>query len=167
MALRTLLAILSIFSMTLGGCALFTSPEEVRPNTPYVRVFESSYDEVWRAIQKALANYPIQLNNIDQGIIETDTIKGDQIWHPPYNQKNKKMIARYTLQVKVAKGRVQNNDSTRVTLIKKQSVTKDFFSGDVELASDGLEEKAIFYRVEREIKLESSLRKAFERSQIQ
>jgi hypothetical protein len=166
MVSRTLLVILSISSLASGGCALFTPPEENTPNTTHHHVYQSSYDEVWRAVQKALANYPIRLNNIDQGIIETDTLKGDQVWNPPFAKSKQKISPRYMLKIKVAKGRIQNSESTRVTLLKKQSVTKDFFSGDVELASDGLEEKSIFYRIEREIKLEHSLRKAFERSQI-
>ena len=166
MVSRTLLVILLISSWALGGCALFTPPAENKPNTPHIQVYEYSYDDVWRAVQKALANYPIQLNNIDQGIIETDILKGDQVWQPPYAKGKQKISPRYTIKVKVAKGQVQGEESTRVTLLKKQSVTKDFFSGDVELASDGLEEKAILYRIEREIKLERSLRKAFERSRV-
>lgn len=166
MASRTLLAILSIFSFALGGCALFTPPEENNPNLPHVRVYDSSFDEVWRAIQKALVSYPIQMNNIDQGVIETDFVKADQVWRAPVQITKKAISPRYQLSVKVIKGKIKNRESTRVLLAKKQKLEKDFFSGETALPSDGLEEKVILYRIEREIKLERSMRKAFERSQI-
>lgn len=166
MGLRTFHAILWILCslIPLGGCALLEPPEKDLPPGPQTQVFVVPYDEVWRAVQKALINYPIQLNNIDQGLIETDIIKAEQVWRPPFGAPPANW--RYFLRVKVGKGDVNGRPSTRVAIFKNISLEKDFFSGEDKLPSDGFEEKAILYRIERELILEHSLKKAFERRNI-
>ncbi len=164
MASRTFLVTLLTFNLFFSlGCALLEPAPQTTPG-PVSKVLTGSYDEIWRAIQKAFVNYPIQVNNNDQGIIETDIIKGEQIWQPPFLTKGEKRNLRYVLRVNTVKGRVRNKDSVRVTVTKTVSLEKDFFSGEVRLQADGLEEKAILYRIERELLLERSLQKAFTRS---
>jgi len=134
MASRMFRETLSIFSLLIitwftAGCSLL----EPAPTTPasmaaVSQVFTGNYDEVWRAIQKALVSYPIQINNSDQGIIETDVIKGDQVWQPPFKKKAEKRNIRYALRVNAIKGRVQNKNSVRVAISKNMSLEKDFFS---------------------------------------
>lgn len=161
-------AILLIFSgFFVGGCALWDSPPVKESMGPQYRIFEGSYDEVWRAVQKSLASYPIQINNIDQGIIETDNIKGDQIWRPPFQQDRKPINLRYVIRVNVVKGRpTKKGETVKVTILKSITLEKDFFSGESRQPSDGFEEKALLYRISREVQLERSLRRAFEKGKI-
>lgn len=167
MALRTFHAILLISSLSLvvSGCSLFGSAPDTIPaiNAPVFKVIQGDPDEIWRAIQKAMVQYPIQVNNSEQGVIETDVIKADQAWHAPFEKKKEKRNLRYVLTVSVVKGRVKNQNSSRVTISKVASLDRDFFSGDTKLPSNGLEERSLLYRIERELTLERSLRKAFER----
>jgi hypothetical protein len=167
MALRTLLAILLISSLSLAvsGCALFEPAPQSAPdiNAPVTKVIPGDADEIWRAIQKAMVQYPIQVNNSDQGVIETDVIKAENAWQAPFEKKKEKRNLRYVLKVNVVKGRVKNQNSSRVTISKVAALERDFFSGESKLPSDGLEERTLLYRIERELTLERSLRKAFER----
>lgn len=162
--LRATLLLSSIYF--LSACALLEPTPHPETMAPQARIFTGQYDEVWRAIQKALVRYPIQLNNIDQGIIETEIIKGDQIWQTPFKREAMKSNPKYILRVNVVKGRSKGKDSVRVTVLKSISLEKDFFSGEARLPSDGLEEKSILYRIEREIVLERSLKRAFEKKNI-
>ena len=165
MALRTYLATLSILlsSLLSVGCALSGAADNAPKIGPRVQVFNASYDEVWRGLQKALAKYPIQLNNIDLGRIETDFIKVNQVWQSPAQEPERYPNARYQLSVRVVKGKTKNKDSIRVSILKNKTIEPDFFSSQKVLPSDGLEENALLYRLEREIKIERSLKRAFER----
>ncbi|OFZ12415.1 MAG: hypothetical protein A2Z20_06615 [Bdellovibrionales bacterium RBG_16_40_8] len=163
MASRTSLAILWISSFALIGCAIFNTPADEIFTRPLSEVYDVPYDDVWRATQKALANYPIQINNIDQGVIETDVIRGDKVWRLPLTSQNQPVSWRYQLQVKIIKGKIESKPSTQVSIFKRISKEKDFFSGEELLPSDGFEEKAILYRISRELLLERSLKRAYER----
>jgi hypothetical protein len=147
----------------LSGCASLADDDKPVVNDPANRVIVGSYDEVWRAMQKAFSNYPIQVNNLDQGILETDIIKGAQIWNPPFIKNPKLTNYRYTINVRVIKGKTQGQESVRLIVTKKINLQRDFFSNDEELQSDGFEELSLLYRVERELQIERSLRKAFEK----
>ncbi len=127
---------------------------------PAIQVMTGSYDEIWRAIQKSFAGYPIQINNLDQGILETDVIKGAQVWVAPFEKSPRPSNYHYVINVRVVKGRSKGKESAQVTVVKRISMQRDFFSADEETSSDGLEEKSLLYRIERELQIERSLRKA-------
>jgi hypothetical protein len=155
--------IVSGLAFQLAACA---SMNEEKPNTikgPVSRVVRGNYDEVWRAVQKSLAGYPIQVNNIDQGLIETDAVKVGQLWLPPFEKSPKAPNVKYSLQVRVIKGQSQNQESAQVSVRKRLSLQRDFFSNEEDVGSDGLEEKALLYRIEREMQIERSIKKAFEK----
>lgn len=139
-----------------------TASEE--PTSPQVQVFNTSFDEVWRAVQKTLAGYPIQINNIDQGLVETDVINNNDIWRAPFRREAKYMSPRYMLRVNVTRGKMKNRDSTRVSIFKNMIIEKDFFSGIESRPSDGYEEKSLLYRIDRELKIERSMKRAFEQN---
>ncbi len=148
--------------LNIIGCATF---EDEKPHLkgPALKVMVGSYDEVWRAIQKSFSGYPIQVNNLDQGILETDVIKGAQVWAPPYEKSPRPANYHYVLNVRVVKGRSKGKESAQVMVVKHISLQRDFFSLDEEIPSDGLEEESLLYRIDRELQIERSLRKAFER----
>lgn len=123
------------------------------------RVFFASYDNVWRAAH-AVIKYPIAQENQDTGIIETEYIKGVDGWIPPGAQKPPSSGIRYKLTFTFAKGTTEGRDSTRVTIDKRMEILRDFFSDPEKLESDGLEEKILFYRIERELVIQDALKKA-------
>jgi hypothetical protein len=169
MLLHTFRAILLISSLiSIVGCALLEPPDEEAINEKRGathRIFKASYDEVWRAVQKTLMKFPIVVNNIDQGVLETEPVKTNAIWARPFQIKASRQKSKFTLHVNVIKGRVKKSEATRVVVLKKVVLGRDFFSDDKQLPSDGYEEDILLYRVQREITLERSLKRAFEKTQ--
>ncbi|WP_374074212.1 hypothetical protein [Bdellovibrio bacteriovorus] len=123
------------------------------------KVFFATYDQVWRAAH-AVLKYPIAQENQDTGIIETEFIKGIDGWLPPNEQRPPSSGIRYKLTMTFAKGKTEGRESTRVTIDKRMEILRDFFSEPEYMETDGLEEKIIFYRIERELVINEALKKA-------
>lgn len=123
------------------------------------KVFYFPYDSVWRAAQLAV-KYPISVNNMDNGILETEFIRASEGFSSPVEESQPSSGVRYKITLVLAKGRVNNKESVRVTITKAVEKNRDFFSESEALPSDGLEEKVIFYRLERELVIEEALKKA-------
>lgn len=122
------------------------------------KVYFANYDSVWRAAH-AVLKYPIAQENQDTGIIETEFIKGIDGWLPPDQKKPISSGVRYKLTLTFVRGKTDGRESTRVTIEKKMEILRDFFSPPENLESDGLEEKVIFYRIEREVLINETLKK--------
>ncbi len=123
------------------------------------KIFFGTYDSIWRAAQLAL-KYPIALNNMDQGILETDFIKADDGFFSPTNEIIPSSGIRYKITLTISKGKVEGKASVRVNIAKLIERKRDFFSDPEILPSDGIEEKVIFYRMERELIIDEALKKA-------
>ncbi|MNL53046.1 hypothetical protein D3C87_1762630 [compost metagenome] len=123
------------------------------------RVFFAPYDNVWRAAH-AVLKYPIAQENQDTGVIETEYIKGIDGWLPPDTERSPSSGIRYKLTMTFAKGKTEGRESTRITIDKRMEILRDFFSEPESLESDGLEEKIIFYRIERELIIQDTLKRA-------
>jgi hypothetical protein len=153
----------SCLVLMLAACA--TSPPASKSKTKnlprpiYQKVFYFPYDNVWRAAQLAL-KYPISVNNMDHGILETDSIKADDGFAPPGGERSPSSGVRYKISMILAKGKVEGREGIRVTINKNIEKKRDFFSEAEVLPTDGLEEKVIFYRMERELIIDEALKKA-------
>jgi hypothetical protein len=160
----------SIFSLafafvilTGSGCSLFdrqTDPENaVLKQSIHQKVFFAPYDAVWKAAHTTI-KYTIAVENQDTGFLETEYIKGIDGFLAPETQKTPSAGIRYKLTFNFAKGKTEGRESTRVTVEKKMERLRDFFSEPDAMASDGLEERMIFYRIERELVIAEALRKS-------
>lgn len=151
----------------ISACSLFgVENEEPKDSGPQTQVFEGEYDKVWRAAQLALARYPIKINNMDAGHLETDYIKREKIWIPPYHKKPPAAGERHQIVLRMVKGISENNkDAVKVTVTKSVEILSDFFSGARKQPSDGMEERTILYRIDRELKVERALLKANDKDQ--
>lgn len=125
----------------------------------YQKVYYYTYDNVWRAAQLSL-KYPIAVNNMDHGILETDFIKADDGFIAPIEDKIPSSGVRYKITLTLSKGKVDGREGVRVNIAKLVEKKRDFFSETETLVSDGLEEKVIFYRMERELIIDDALKKA-------
>ena len=153
-----------LLSLVAGtGCSLFDTPADpeagLRKAASKQRVFFASYDLVWRAAH-AVIKYPIAVDNQDTGVLETEYIKGIDGWLPPESKAPPSSGNRYKITLLFAKGKTDGREATRVTIDKRIEVLKDFFSEPEQVESDGLEEKIIFYRIERELVINEALKKA-------
>jgi hypothetical protein len=153
---------LRIFSflilLSLVGCA--GNPIEDAPiREPEARIYLDTYEQVWRAVQLALRKYPVRINNIDLGVLETDFVKGDKLWSDP-KDKHPNTGLRYKLTLRVVRGRVDNKSAVNVTVLKAAEVQPDFFSAVQQIPSNGLEEKGILYRIGRFLEIERLVAKS-------
>lgn len=153
----------ALTTLAASGCSLFDrapdAGEQLAARATRQRIFFASYDEVWRSIHTAL-KYTIATENPDTGVIETEYIKGVDGWVPPGQKRSTSAGARYKIFIILAKGRTEGRESTRVTIEKRGEILKDFFSEPTPVASDGLEEAVLFYRIERELIIAEALKRA-------
>jgi len=123
-------------------------------------VFYANYEEVWRAANIVLQAYPLRVSNMDQGVLETDAIHGYRIFTPVYKPNDSPSGETYKLTLNVVRGSLERKVATKVALTKEITLQSDFFSDPKLLPSDGLEEKALLYRMGREIQIERALARA-------
>lgn len=157
--LRALLfAVVMVGSFT--SCALF---QEQKPPESYIgpreEVLYADFEEVWRATNIALQTYPLRLSNMDEGLVETDEVKGYRTWRPPF-PRSKPAGTTYKISIRVVRGSSGERKATKVIILKDTRVQRDFFSNAKQVPSDGLEEKALLYRIKREIQIERALNQA-------
>ncbi len=154
---------IALFFTLLSGCALFEKPadsaDRIIQKASQQKIFFAPYDLVWKAAHQSI-KYTIASENQDFGVIETDYVKAVDGWLPPDQTKPQYKSARYKLTLTFAKGKIDGKESTRVTIDKKIEVFRDFISEKQIFSSDGLEELALFYRIEREIIISQALKKA-------
>lgn len=154
---------LSLCSTLLTGCSLLgtnnETPAQIIEKSSQQKIFFAPYDLVWRAAHMAI-KYTIANENQDYGVIETDYIKTIDGWVPPDRKIPEHRSGRYKLILTFAKGSTNGRESTRVNIEKRIEIFKDFISDTQTVPSDGLEEQSIFYRIEREIIINQSLKRA-------
>lgn len=158
---KIFIGLVIITGCTLMGCSLFDKKPSAHARMEQInkqKIFFAPYDSVWRAAH-AVIKYPIAQENQDTGVIETEYIKGLDGWLPPNEQRPPSSGIRYKLTLIFAKGSTEGRESTRVTIDKKMEILRDFFSEPEPMESDGLEEKIIFYRIERELIINETLKK--------
>ncbi|MBL7543011.1 MAG: hypothetical protein JNL11_04300 [Bdellovibrionaceae bacterium] len=128
---------------------------------PPSRVFTASYDNVWRAALTVL-KYSITEQNQETGHIETDYVKpSDGGWTRPDGGTNISAGMRYKISMSLVRVQTKNGSvGVKVTVDKKIERVRDFFSDPEPIDSDHLEEKALLYRIDRELVIEETLRKA-------
>lgn len=156
---------LFILGLFVAGCGSQVlqpeTPEAIIERSSQQKIFYAPYDEVWKAAHSVI-KYTIAAENQDFGVIETDYIKAVDGWLPPFRARPQYPSSRYKLVLSFARGKKTEAESVRVTIEKKIEVFKDFISEVKTVGSDGFEEKAIFYRIERELIIAKALRKASE-----
>ena len=123
------------------------------------QVFYKPYEQIWRAAQLTL-RYPLSVNNIDAGIIETDPIKLTEGFIAPGKETPISTGIQYKIVLTFVKGSSDSKDAVRVTVNKIIERKRDFFSDPESLVSDGLEEQIILYRMGRELAIAEAIKKA-------
>jgi hypothetical protein len=135
------------------------TPTESGPSKPPQKLFLSPYEQVWKATQFSV-KYPIAINNMDSGMLETEWIKSVDGFRPPVIESEPDSGMRYKIMVQAVRGQIDGKSSVKVTVRKKIEKLKNFFSDPEALQSDGLEEQVILYRIEREIAIEDGIKKS-------
>ena len=152
-----------MLSILALGCAVFEEKAGPKPvGLPQEKIFYGQFEDVWRAAQLALqepTSYPLRINNMDTGVFETELIKGSQVWRPPEAAEVSGGGYAYKIILRVIKGNSNGKPSFKVTVQKEVQIHRDFFSEPEKIPSDGLEEKVILYRVDRELQIDRAIRR--------
>ena len=143
--------------LAVTGCSNMVVVEPPVKDPP-ARLFYGSFDQIWRNIQLTLRKYPVRVNNIDGGILETDYIKDEKLFSSPM-EAHTKPGTRYKLTVRAVKGQVEGKPVIKVTFLKLVELQKNFFEGFQPISSDSLEELALLYRIGRFTELDQLLSK--------
>lgn len=153
------LRFLILFSsaLLLTSCALFDTVERPSVIEPLEDTYNAPFENVWRATQLALAKYPLRVNNIDIGVIETEFIRGPKAWHDPDLKKGTSGGRSYRLKVRLIRGKNSFGSATKVSIYKEIKYQKNFFSNAKVLPSSGLEELTLLYRIDRELLVEKTI----------
>lgn len=149
----------------LSGCATATDQLErkLKIGEPVSQIFFAKYEEVESALKLALMKYPQRVDNTDAGIFETDYVKGEYRFKPPHKSVEYSSGYRYRILVRLVRGKSVARPAVQVVVVKQIEIAKDFFAEPTQVASDGLEESVILYRVGRELTVSRSLQKAGEK----
>lgn len=139
------------------GCA--TAKPNYKDNPPS-QVYLANFDKIWRAVQMVMTRYPLRVNNADAGLVETELIRSNDAWQPPFEKGRLPSGYRYRLTIQVLKGKSENQSATKVVVFKKAYLLRSFFSAPENVPSDGLEEKVILYRIGRELSVDRELSRA-------
>ena len=93
----------------------------------------------------------------------TDSLHHGKTSLPAPHKKDETLPSgyQYRLNVNIIKG----EKASRLVILKEVRLQKDFFSDPQELVSDGFEEKALIYRIKREIIIEKILKKQMDKKQ--
>lgn len=152
--------IVTMFALVaLSGCSsALIEPErvEIKDPGPKSKVISAEFLDVWRAALITLGKYPLKAYDEETGVIETDYLKDKAVWLPPHKKPFVSGGYRSKLHVRVFKGKKGTN-ATKVVIRKYQEDQKDFFSNPKKIETDGLEELALLYRIEREVALHKAL----------
>jgi hypothetical protein len=150
-----------IMVSALGCSSANVEPEriDIKSPGPKTRIYQSPFANVWKSCLIVLGKYPLKSYDEEAGVIETDYIRGEDVWIAPHRKKYVSGGFRYKLSLRIIKGKSNNKPVTKVVIVKQPELQKDFFSDSEKTQSDGLEELSILYRVERELALDQALAK--------
>jgi len=131
-----------------------SSPVRVNANIK-VSNYPFKKESVWRAALIALATYPLDISNFDQGQIKTKNLTEGEFWTPRFRQA--KDDHKYTIELNI----FEDSKGTKVTLEKQLKRAANFNTNEKALKTKNVEEDLILYRIKRELIVDRTLKKNF------
>lgn len=145
-----------------SGCATASDQlkSRLKIGEPVARVFTAKYEDVEIAVKQAMIKYPQRIDNTEAGIFESDYVKGDQRFVSPAAKNELPIGYRYRILIRLIRGKVEGTSVVKVAVTKHIELARDFFSQPDPVASDGLEEAVILYRIGRELDIARQMAQA-------
>lgn len=143
----------------ITGCSSLEDREE----SPAIaeKKFEVEKNVAWEALIEVFKSYPKATINEENGLIETEELRGSQIWQPIHTKKQTSGIIYYKLKAVLT----EDPPYTYVRIKKTIKRKRDFFTKTETVASDLLEEQMLFYRLGREIQVKRLIQKIYKENQ--
>lgn len=164
LATITLMVALALNTSLLVGCTTASDQlsTKLKLNEPVSRSYITSLGALETAIGQSLVKYPLRIHNLEAGVIETDFVTGKNRFQPAHQPSSFSSGYRYRLIVHIVKGTLDEQAAYNVQIVKKIEILRDFFSDPEPIPSDGLEEQALLYRIERELAIRDLVKKSLD-----
>ena len=124
------------------------------------KVFKSDYAQTWQAVLQVMKSYDLEVTNQESGVIKTRWIDNTlQLnFADSFGSSDSVKAAKFKLILNVVKGFRGSREVSKVTVFRRQMVEQDFLQGWKIIRSDGIMEKSIIYRIERELRIDDRLK---------
>ena len=161
---KTLLT--SLLTIILMGCSSYENFKQVSEDLEIPsQVYRADYNKVWQEVMRLTNKYDREVYNQESGVIKTRWIDNtlELNFADSFGSNDAVKSAQFKLILNVVKGFRGNKEVTKVTIFKRQRVEHDFLQGWKVIRSDGILEKALLYRLERSLNIESKLQEIEEK----
>ncbi len=161
---KTLLT--SLLTIILMGCSSYENFKQVSEDLEIPsQVYRADYNKVWQEVMRLTNKYDREVYNQESGVIKTRWIDNtlELNFADSFGSNDAVKSAQFKLILNVVKGFRGNKEVTKVTIFKRQRVEHDFLQGWKVIRSDGILEKALLYRLERALNIESKLQEIEEK----
>jgi len=150
----------------LGSCASYKQFQYVTEEFEVPsKVFKSDYAQTWQAVLQVMKAYDLEVTNQESGLIKTRWIDNTlQLnFADSFGSSDSVKAAKFKLILNVVKGFRGTREVSKVTVFRRQMVEQDFLQGWKIIRSDGIMEKSIIYRIDRELKIDNRLKQIEEK----
>ncbi len=147
-------------SILISGCSSYENFKQVSEELEIPsQVYRADYNKVWQEVMKITNKYDREVYNQEAGVIKTRWIDNtlELNFADSFGSNDAVKSAQFKLIINVVKGYRGNKEVSKVTVFRRQRVEQDFLQGWKVIRSDGILEKAILYRLERALTIESKL----------
>jgi hypothetical protein len=142
------------------GCSSYENFKQVSEDFEIpTQVYRADYNKVWQEVMKITNKYDREVYNQEAGVIKTRWMDNtlELNFADSFGSNDAVKSAQFKLIINVVKGFRGNKEVSKVTVFRRQRVEQDFLQGWKVIRSDGILEKAILYRLERALVIESKL----------
>jgi len=125
------------------------------------KVYKADFNQTWLAVLQVMKKYNLELTDQEAGIVKTRWIDNtlEVNFADSFGSSDAVKAARFKIILNVVKGFRSNTEVSKVTVYRRQMIEQDFLQGWKVIPSDGILEKTILYRVERNLKIAGRLKK--------
>jgi hypothetical protein len=149
-----------VLSVLLSGCSSYENFKQVSEELEIPsQVYRADYNKVWQEVMKITNKYDREVYNQEAGVIKTRWMDNtlELNFADSFGSNDAVKSAQFKLIINVVKGYRGSKEVCKVTVFKRQRVEQDFLQGWKVIRTDSILEKAILYRLERALAIESKL----------
>jgi hypothetical protein len=116
-------------------------------------VFDYGFKDVWASAQIVLGTYPLETNDIANGLIKTSLLKPGQFWQAPFDIP---IEGNYT-QTLAFQFYKRSPYQTELQILKTANQKTDFLGSETSVKTEPWEELRLVYKIKREIEIKKVL----------
>lgn len=159
--MKNKIAFILLIFFGLTSCASYEKFRQITEELEIPsRVYKADYNQAWQAVIQIMKKFDIAQQNQEAGVIKTrwmdNTLQVN--FTDSFASSEAVKAAEFQLVLNVAEGYSYGQKVTKVTIYKRQRIENDFLQGWREVATDGIQEQTILYRLGKIIENDNYLR---------